>query len=131
MHPMPVFANDSLLRMLPGLQRCSLCSSRSSEWMLFFKGIGDVLRNRLDFLKGDARAREKSATRSGFRGGQKPRVYIRGFRGRSSGRDEGEFLAGGGWPWICGARTATDRKTTKTHDPCGCVKLHHFFIGGS
>lgn len=105
---MPVFANDSLLRLLPGLQRCGLCSSRSSEWMLFFKGIGDVLRNRLDFLKGDARAREKSATRSGFRGGQKPRVYIRGFRGRSSGRDEGEFLAGvEGAGWVARVRPQT------------------------
>lgn len=68
---MLVFASDSLLRPLRGVQRCGLCSDRSSVWMLFSEGFIAVLRNRPNFLIIHARDKAKSATRSGFRGGAK------------------------------------------------------------
>lgn len=79
MHSVPVFANDSLLQMLRWLQRYDLSSSRSSEWMLFFKCISDVLRNRLNFLIRAQREIAKSATHTRFLSRQKIPFFIRVF----------------------------------------------------
>jgi hypothetical protein len=78
-HSVPVFANDSLLQMLRWLQRFDLRSSRSSKWMLFFKGISDVLRNRLNFLIRAPREIAKSATHIKIRSRQKIPFFIRVF----------------------------------------------------
>ena len=98
MHPVPVFANDSLLRMSRWLQRCVLSSSRSIEWMLFLKGISDVLRYWLNFLRGGLRARAKSATHIRFRGRQKNGYLYRAIISRTC------FRAKWGAASVCGPR---------------------------
>jgi hypothetical protein len=103
-HSVPVFANDSLLQMLRWLQRYDLSSSRSSEWMLFFKCISDVLRNRLNFLIRAQREIAKSATHTRFLSRQKIPFFIRVFPAGTLLREIlGQIRHGGrkgeyGWP---------------------------------
>jgi hypothetical protein len=127
---MLVFASDSLLQTLRGLQRCGLCSSRSSVRMLFSEGFVAVLRNRPNSLIIHARKKANSATRSGFPRPSKMAHISKGNHRNAPLTDNRADSAPGveRGAHVYQATTA-DRVNRGMLMRCGCIDLHHS-IGG-